>query len=485
MANERRSQSKKSYRQKGRVAQTGQSHSIGLPPTSSQGAVCVASPKLVPTRPEPAKSVQAFAQDAVAVRAIDVVNALDTALELDTSLKSESQLAVSAAVAASTAGSQPTQSSAKQQELNDRWSQAVDSKLNELMERSRTFERERIEIESLREHLKRAIETAESRIASSASDEGKSRLYELESQFIEAQRENTKISNLLLHARAEYQSLLAFIESEAIEARQSDASLTSIAQRVLEKTDARETELSLEVSQLHDQLLFLQCELAEAKSAPKQDSADDSELRIQIEQLRSQLLEARHEAVELRMQSNDLGSRLAKFGPAPGQKSETLSWEQRKEALLQQLEAETHAETPCDPRKVLDIERILEQTTSEIDRRDQEIADLKTLIEQQSIAHDGMSIGVAAVAEMIESDALIISERLRLKELRDDWEQKQRQAEIEMSLERAKLARERLEIQEKIQRYEENNSSQTDDEKQSGKTRTRGRWLARLGLRDE
>lgn len=486
MANERRSQSKKSYRQKGRVAQTGQSHSIGLPPTSSQGAVCVASSKLVPaTRPEPARSVQAFAQDAVAVRAIDVVNALDTALELDTSLKSESQLALTAAVVASTAGSQPTQISTTQQEVNDRWSQAVDSKLNELMERSRTFERERIEIESLREHLKQAIETAESRIASGATDEGKSRLHELESQFIEAQRENTKISNLLLHARAEYQSLLAFIESEAIEARQSDASLTSIAKRVLEKTDARETELSLEVSQLHDQLLFLQCELAEAKSAPKQDSADDSELRIQIEQLRSQLLEARHEAVELRMQSNDLGSRLAKYGPAPGTKSETLSWEQRKEALLQQLEAETHAETPCDPRKVLDIERILEQTTSEIERRDQEIADLKTLIEQQSIAHDGMSIGVAAVAEMIESDALIISERLRLKELRDDWEQKQRQAEIEMSLERAKLARERLEIQEKIQRYEENNSSQTDDEKQSGKTRTRGRWLARLGLRDE
>ena len=484
MANERRSQSKKSYRQKGRVAQTGQTHSFGLPISSSEGegAVCVASTKLAPTKTVPTMPAHTYAQDLVSVRALDVVNALDTALALDTTPETESQSGVQADHSTAT---QSSRSLDTEQELDDRWSHAVDSKLNELMERSRTFERERIEIESLREHLKQAIETAESRIASCASDEGKSRLQELESQFIEAQRENTKISNLLLHARTEYQSLLAFIESEAIEARQSDASLTSIAQRVLEKTDARETELSLEVSQLHDQLLFLQCELAEAKSSPKQDNAGDSDLRIQIEQLRSQLLEARHEAVELRLQSNELGSRLAKFGPVPGQKSETLSWEQRKEALLQQLEAETHAETPCDPRKVLDIERILEQTTSEIERRDQEIADLKTLIEQQSIAHDGMSIGVAAVAEMIESDALIISERLRLKELRDDWEQKQRQAEIEMSLERAKLARERLEIQEKIQRYEENNSSQAEEEPSSGKTRTRGRWLARLGLRDE
>ncbi len=482
MANERRSQSKKSYRQKGRVAQTGQTHAIGLPTPSSEGSVCVASPKLAPSKTVQTMPAHTFAQDAVSVRALNVVNALDTAFALNTKAEVETPSFAPVDNAAST---QSRGSLDIQQEIDDRWSQAVDSKLSELMERSRAFERERLEIESLREHLKQAIETAESRIACSASVEGKSRLQELESQFIDVQRENTKISNLLLHARAEYQSLLAFIESEAIEAHQSDASLTSIAQRVLEKTDARETELSLEVSQLHDQLLFLQSELAEAKSTPKQDSVGDSDLRIQIEQLRSQLLEARHEAVELRMQSNDLGSRLAKFGPLPGQKSETLSWEQRKEALLQQLEAETHAETPCDPRKVLDIERILEQTTSEIERRDQEIADLKTLIEQQSIAHDGMSIGVAAVAEMIESDALIVSERLRLKELRDDWEQKQRQAEIEMSLERAKLARERLEIQEKIQHYEENNSSQTEAENPSGKTRTRGRWLARLGLRDE
>ena len=120
-----------------------------------------------------------------------------------------------------------------------------------------------------------------------------------------------------------------------------------------------------------------------------------------------------------------------------------------------------------------------------MERRDQEIADLKTLIEQQSIAHDGMSIGVAAIAEMIESDSLIISERIRLKELRDEWEQKQRQAEIEMSMERAKLARERLELQEKTRNYNDDNPPQTAEEIKASKANTRGRWLARLGLRDE
>ncbi len=365
------------------------------------------------------------------------------------------------------------------------WSQAVDAKLNELIERSRSLERESVEIESLRAQLQQAIGTAENRLSSN-SDAGSNRIEELENQLIAAQEENRKTTTLLLHARQEYQELLSFIESEAVEEGQTQAELKTIAQRVLEKTDARETELGLEVSQLNDQLQFLQSELKEARAQNSKPHAEDSELRIQIEQLRSQLLEARHEAVELRMQSNDLGSRLAKFqNVSSNHKSETLTWEQRKEALLQQLEAETHAETPCDPRKVLEIEKVIEQTTSEIQRRDEEIADLKALIEQQSIAHEGMSIGVSAVAEMIESDALIVSERLRLKELREDWEQKQRQAEIEMSMERAKLARERLELQEKTRNYDDNNIPQTEEEKKATKAGSRGKWLARLGLRDE
>ena len=468
MANERLPQSKKSYRQIDRAAKAAQaiqSRTSAIPDgvaatmtVSQWPSMEIVLPRSMPVRDEPASK---------AIEAVETLVA--TLCEEDSS-----------------ADDIKTLRAGNHQESEGDWSRAVDAKLNDLMERSKTFERERIEIESLREHLKQAIDTAEFRLNSSSEDAGTMRHEELETQLIKAQQETTKVSTMLLHARAEYQSLLAFIESEAVKSGHSDAELKTIAQKVLEKTDARETELSLEVSQLNDQLQFLQSELDDAKAVPGNNSLNESELRIQVEQLRSQLLEARHEAVELRMQSNDLSARLAKFqGPVLGQKSETLSWEQRKQALLQQLEAETHAETPCDPRKVLEIERILEQTHGEIERRDQEISDLKALIEHQSIAQDGMSIGVAAVAQMIESDSLIVAERLRLKELRADWEQKQRQAEIEMSMERAKLARERLEIQEKTQRYEDNNPPQTEAEAQTGKTRTRGNWLARLGLRDE
>ena len=468
MANERLQQYKKTHRQKDRAAKAAQTIQ-NRSSANTDGVAATMAVSQLPTA-ETGLPNSMPVRDEVASRAIEAVDGLVVALCEEAPSVDDAK----------------TLRSGNHHEPGGDWAQAVDAKLNELMERSKSFERERIEIESLREHLKQAIDTAEFRLNSPSTDAGTIRRQELETQLIKAQQETTKVSTMLLHARAEYQSLLAFIETEAVKSGHSDAELKTIAQRVLEKTDARETELSLEVSQLNDQLQFLQSELDDAKAVPSNNSLNESELRIQVEQLRSQLLEARHEAVELRMQSNDLGSRLAKFqGPALGQKSETLSWEQRKQALLQQLEAETHAETPCDPRKVLEIERILEQTTGEIERRDQEISDLKALIEHQSIAHDGMSIGVAAVAQMIESDSLIVAERLRLKELRAEWEQKQRQAEIEMSMERAKLARERLEIQEKTQRYEDNNPPQTEAEKETGKTRSRGNWLTRLGLRDE
>jgi hypothetical protein len=381
------------------------------------------------------------------------------------------------------------------------WSEAVDTKLNSLIEQTKAFERERIDIEALREHLKQAIETAEARLKATSSDAGINRINELETQLAAVNRENAKLATLLLNTRNEYQDLVDFIESEPADSYEDDDDNEDnedsedgydddfdegALEAQIQASAALEQELRHEIEQLNEQLKFLQQELTDANSRPTIVSSDESELRIQIEKLRSQLLDARHEAVESRLQNNELSSSLARYkGPNEGQHSEALSWEQRKEALLRQLEAETHADEPCDPRKILEIERVIKQTDDEIARRDSEIADLRSLLEQQAIAQNGMAIGVAAVAEMIESDALIIAERLRLQELQQEWEHKQRHAEIEMSLERAKLARERLELQEKLQSFEENHPPETEDEKKNTKERGRGRWLARLGLRDE
>jgi regulator of replication initiation timing len=379
-------------------------------------------------------------------------------------------------------------------ELHQQWSNAIESKLSGLVDQAKTFERERLEIEQLREHLRQAIDVAESRLEAASSDESLSRLSSLENQLVELNQENAKLSSLLLNTRTEYQSLLDFILSEPSlidsdpdgdDESDYDSNENLIRTQLIQSDGSAQLELTMQIAELQEQIEFLNSELNESKACSAHSVEDSSDLRIQVEKLRSQLLDARHDAVESRLQNTELSSNLARYEEPNNKRNEALTWDQRKQALLRQLEAETHGEELCDPKKVLDIERVLEQTDSEIARRDREIADLRSLLEQQAIAQNGMAIGVAAVAEMIETDALIVAERLRMQEVQQDWEKKQRQAEIEMSLERAKLARERLELQEKTRAIAAEQPFETDAEKKVIKERGRGRWLARLGLKDE
>jgi hypothetical protein len=328
--------------------------------------------------------------------------------------------------------------------------------------------------------LQSAIDTAETRIASANSEESNKRTQELENQLLALNEENVQLSNQLLSTREEYNSLVAFIECEAeAEGLEDD-----------KRNEALDEQLQSQNQEFLRQIEFLNEELNALRSQP-QISVESEENRLQVEQLRSQLLAARSEAIELRMQSEELSARLAKYqGPSQGEISQSLTWEERKVALLHQLEAETRAEEPCDPRKVLEIEKILDETSREIARRDEELMGLRALLAQQSISQDGLAIGAAAIADVVEADAIIVAERLRLKELQAEWEQKHRQAEIEISLERAKIARERLELQERIQDIETKQShTQGDSTAGMGTTadraKSRGRWLARLGLRDE
>ena len=86
----------------------------------------------------------------------------------------------------------------------------------------------------------------------------------------------------------------------------------------------------------------------------------------------------------------------------------------------------------------------------------------------------------------MDGDSAVQQERERLKELQEQWQEKLRQAEIDLSLQRAKLARDRAELDERIRLAESAlaggpvASGPADRQKRSA----HGRWLARLGLTD-
>ena len=125
----------------------------------------------------------------------------------------------------------------------------------------------------------------------------------------------------------------------------------------------------------------------------------------------------------------------------------------------------------------------MNRLSDELARREEEVRELQHLLEQQSETCDsGVSIGAAGIAEMLDSDELVREERARLQVLQDEWEEKFRKAEIEASLERAKLSRERRELASKQSELEaelERARLQTQREQEKEAPR---KWLSQLGL---
>lgn len=239
-----------------------------------------------------------------------------------------------------------------------------------------------------------------------------------------------------------------------------------------------------------------------------------AELRHRNDELIMELQRRQNRIDELSQQSDDLAAQVAQFGvrqtlATPQSSSgDALSWEDRKQLILQQLEADTfdaddfvesitqeltldeaNDQTPCSPQELFEeLVSRLQSSESELAQRKAEISELQMLLDQQSETREGgVAIGAAAIAQMVDSDELVMQERERLQVLQDQWEEKFRQSEIEASLERAKLSRERQQLAKKTEQLEEELEHLRREERQSfdpAESGTSRRWLAKLGLSD-
>ncbi len=222
-------------------------------------------------------------------------------------------------------------------------------------------------------------------------------------------------------------------------------------------------------------------------------------LRQELADAQARLDELARENQELAQQNQELASKLAnqnvrdQIASHPGAVNESMSWEERKQLILQRLENEDQT-LACgeavDSGAVRDelqsLRAMVQATDKEITRRDSEIAELRQLLEQQSSTVGDVAIGAAAIAGLLDQDDLVREEREKLQQIQTEWQDKLRQAEIEVSLERARLARERQEIEKrnvelKDRMLERPGGEARDAELDDGGKPAR-KWLAKLGL---
>lgn len=317
-------------------------------------------------------------------------------------------------------------------------------------------------------------------------------------QIAKLESELTRVCASLETSTAQLQEIHSesqAVDSVAIEDLQEQLSLKDLEvaelREQLEENARLEDELnsarkSLQSAQEKLEELSLNRDETPGVLAPEQlEKLDELEQEVYNKQL---------EILDLRSQNSDLASQIAKYqvvasGTAPhvSFNQESLSWEERKQLIMQQLERELDDDQSEDAQaSQLEIQDVLAVTQLEIERRDREIEELQSIVQQQSNTREGVAIGAAAIAQMLDSDELVNQERQKLKEIQQEWEEKLRKTEIDLSLERAKLARERSMLEaERIEAAQPpSTSTEVTAVKGETKAQTRTRkWLQHLGLK--
>lgn len=305
-------------------------------------------------------------------------------------------------------------------------------------------------------------------------------------------QQQRQLHELLARASEERDTAL---QQQRLLQREMDALRGRLANWESSQADAEQhpelLHLRARCAQLQQQVETLQNQLAAAQAQREEPSVSPTDAGYVLEDLQRRYDMVLQDLKQERKRTGELMAQLARLRAGSGQPSASasdgLDWEAQKRRLLQALENDLDEDDPDDAQQRRRIEDTIRRTEELVALKDREIEELQRLLQEQSSHLGEMAVGAAAVAEVLDRDEVIRQERENLARLQEEWREKLRGAEVEISLQRARLARERAELDEKLQQYQAllqklGPNPETDTAK---KQPTRGNWLTRLGLRSE
>jgi hypothetical protein len=209
------------------------------------------------------------------------------------------------------------------------------------------------------------------------------------------------------------------------------------------------------------------------------DAQSKDDLRRRFEMAVEELREVKRANAELETKLKKAGSGTAAIGGGGG----ALDWEAQKQKLMAAWDDDgddDDEERAAERQSIEGTSRITDQIVAQ---KDEEIEELKRQLEEYASSRGASDD--KAVAELLDGDDIIRQEREKLQQAEAEWRQKIGQAEIDISVERARIARERMELEEKMRVYQADQATRPPDAPAGATEKpVRGRWLARLGLKD-
>lgn len=309
----------------------------------------------------------------------------------------------------------------------------------------------------------------------------------LEAERQELQRQANRAEDL----QAELDALKAAAVNGDVEVEALSEQLEGVRAQARQELDELQGELA--EARANSDALQKECDrlIDEAKESGESVSAEEVEvLQDELEDLRrrfelavAEVRELKNENVDLQRQAANVSEETAGALPTP---TTGFDWEAQKQMLLRELETGMVGEdnTPATEEEQMAVENAIHLTDQVIAEKDEMIADLQKQLEATAVADSPPMVAAEPdLAEVFDQDEAIQLEREKLQSLQEEWRDKLRQAELDVSLERAKLARERLAMEEQLQRWEnEKQRTAVTDGTIGEAKRNTGRWLSRLGL---
>ncbi len=254
------------------------------------------------------------------------------------------------------------------------------------------------------------------------------------------------------------------------------------------EADAQE---SSELVRLRAERDILATRVSEIENRPTPDSHAETDQQMADLQRRFEL--AVEDVRHLKQENDTLQGKLESVEKTPetALPEGELDWEAQKARLMRQL-AEEEGELIEEPRRKerATIEETITLTDAIVAEKDAEIAQLKIQEKQdQESSTQESNVTEEQFEEMkqtlreeiLAEEESVQKECGRLQQLQDELQETMRKAELEFSVERANLAREKVSLEGKLSQLKSEASADAPTEG----SKPGRRWLSALGLRDE
>lgn len=288
--------------------------------------------------------------------------------------------------------------------------------------------------------------------------------------------------------RSEWNEVRAGLERERDELRQkSDLALEDV-QRLRSRTAELELELARRPETSQAELAALRAErdaLADrVEQLQRQPAAQiDPNTQQELADLQRRCELTVDDLRELKTKNTQLEAKVAAAAKRATGSADSggMDWESQKRRVLASLEGDRD-DDPISPQQRATIESTIEMTDAVVVEKNREIAELKAQLAASGEPHPVVpgERPSQQINELLDADEVIAEHRQRIAQLEREIEDKLRAAELELSIERARLAREKASLEELGADLE--SRRQSHDASGAAAGAPRRRWLSKLGL---